>query len=550
MPDIFLSYSREDNAIATRFANAFKRAGFTVWWDQALRSGETYDEVTEHALREAKAVVVLWSRHSVNSRWVRSEATIADRMHTLVPVTIEACDRPVMFELTQTTDLSHWKGNANDRTWSALVSDVRRLVQTEAVAKPLPVFIPKISSRGIWVALLAVLLLLTGVGAWWLLKPDRPVSIAVLPFIDMTAAGNNAPLADGLADEITNWLAQIPDIRVVARTSAFTFRARDRDVREIGRRLDATHVLEGSIRRGQNGLRITVQFIAAKNGFHIWSKTFDLPDGDSLRIEDIVSRSVAESLNAQLTADTERRWNARRVTDRGAYDLYLQGRDELYRLTRDHNLRAMDLFRQAIEKDSNFTVGYVSLAEATLLTVTFQERPVEDVAPQVIALLDRADALSPDLPDTLAVRGWLSLLQFRFDDATAQLTRSLALNPNDADTHRRLGNLYMSMAQPRHANTQFVVAAQLDPLHFTTHVRHCLNLQDLAEFAFAEEACKRARALDSGELLGAVGDFLSGYRARAFRGFAALAGARTQALPGNPSNTGSAHRAAAGNGPQ
>ena len=83
MPDIFLSYSREDNATATRFAEAFRRAGFDVWWDQALRSGETYDEVTERALREAKAVVVLWSRHSVNSRWVRSEAKIADRNGTL-----------------------------------------------------------------------------------------------------------------------------------------------------------------------------------------------------------------------------------------------------------------------------------------------------------------------------------------------------------------------------------------------------------------------------------------------------------------------------------
>jgi len=105
-PDIFLSYNREDQAVASRYAEAFAAEGLDVWWDTALRSGEAYDEVTEAALRGAKAVVVLWSPRSVVSRWVRAEATIADRCKTLVPVMIEACERPIMFELTQTAELS------------------------------------------------------------------------------------------------------------------------------------------------------------------------------------------------------------------------------------------------------------------------------------------------------------------------------------------------------------------------------------------------------------------------------------------------------------
>jgi hypothetical protein len=111
MPDVFLSYNREDAALAKLFADAFASEGFDVWWDQTLHSGETYDEVTEAALRAAKAVVVLWSPRSVVSHWVRAEATVAHRAKTLVPATIEACNRPVMFELTQTADLSHWKGD-------------------------------------------------------------------------------------------------------------------------------------------------------------------------------------------------------------------------------------------------------------------------------------------------------------------------------------------------------------------------------------------------------------------------------------------------------
>ena len=100
--DIFLSYNREDQARAKLFADAFTGQGFNVWWDVGLKAGEAYDEVTENALRTAKAVVVLWSKRSVASRWVRAEATLADRNKTLVPCMIEACERPFMFELTQT----------------------------------------------------------------------------------------------------------------------------------------------------------------------------------------------------------------------------------------------------------------------------------------------------------------------------------------------------------------------------------------------------------------------------------------------------------------
>ena len=113
-PDIFLSYNREDAVVAKLFADAFACEGLEVWWDQTLRSGEAYDEVTEAALRGAKVVVVLWSPRSVASRWVRAEATIGERNQALMPVTIEPCERPVMFELTQTADLAHWRGDADE----------------------------------------------------------------------------------------------------------------------------------------------------------------------------------------------------------------------------------------------------------------------------------------------------------------------------------------------------------------------------------------------------------------------------------------------------
>jgi hypothetical protein len=140
--DIFLSYARHDRDIARMFASAIGDEGFSVWWDASLRSGETFDEVIEQNLREAKAVVVLWSRHSVASRWVRAEATQADRRNKLAPAIIEACDRPIIFELTHAADLSDWAGDARDPNWRAFMDDLRKLAGTsldnETSAGPRP----------------------------------------------------------------------------------------------------------------------------------------------------------------------------------------------------------------------------------------------------------------------------------------------------------------------------------------------------------------------------------------------------------------------------
>ncbi len=126
--DIFISYARVDQEFARRFAEAFVREGFNVWWDAALHSGQTFDEIIERELRAARAVVVLWSPRSVASRWVRAEATLADRSGTLAPAIIEPCDRPIIFELTHTVDLCHWDGDLTDPSWRVYVQDLQRLI--------------------------------------------------------------------------------------------------------------------------------------------------------------------------------------------------------------------------------------------------------------------------------------------------------------------------------------------------------------------------------------------------------------------------------------
>jgi TolB-like protein len=282
-PDIFLSYNREDQTTAQRFAKAFESQGFSVWWDVTLRSGETYDQVTEEALRTAKAVVVLWSPRSVASRWVRAEATLADRNRTLVPARIEACDLPIMFELTQTADLSQWQGETGDPAWRAFLTDVRRLVETKA--KPVPPSRPTAAPSPP-------------------LRSSKP-SIAVLPFINRSGLSEDDLFAEDMVEDLTAALTTIAleqnrKMKVIAASAAATYRTGVRDLRQIGRDLGARYLLEGNIRRFGDDIRMTVQLVEAEEEDILWSQKFDRPLAELMALQEDLAREIAAHLGVQV----------------------------------------------------------------------------------------------------------------------------------------------------------------------------------------------------------------------------------------------------------
>ena len=355
-----------------------------------------------------------------------------------------------------------------------------------------------------------ILALVLGIVAWnmpgKLFQPqaeaEKLPTIVVLPLVDMSTQQNEQALCDGLTEELSNWLAHIPTLRVVARTSAFAFKGKNTDVREIGRQLEATHVLEGSLRRSDNQLRITTQLIESATGLHIWSKTFDLPLGNIFQIEDTVSRSVAEALHLQLAADTAQHWAQRQPEKMEAYELYLLGRVRQRERTAEDNPKAAEFFRRSIDADPQYSLAYVGLAETLLNDLALSRAPLEDVSVQVEPLINRALSLTPNLPDALATKGWLLTEQYRLDEALPLLQRAIALNPNDAPSHRYLGLLFDRRGDPSSALNHYSTAASLDPLDFISHVFRCQELIDLGELEAAEAACSRARTLDAGNLWG------------------------------------------------
>jgi TolB-like protein/DNA-binding winged helix-turn-helix (wHTH) protein/tetratricopeptide (TPR) repeat protein len=332
--------------------------------------------------------------------------------------------------------------------------------------------------------------------------PEDLPTIVVLPLVDMSVDQREQALCDGLTDELSNWLAHIPTLRVVARTSAFAFKGKNTDVREIGRTLGATHVLEGSLRRSGDQLRITVQLITAATGLHLWSKSFDLPIGDIFLIEDTVSRAVAEALHLELSADIAETWAQRQPEKMEAYELYLLGRARQSKRTADDNVKAVEFFRRSLAADPGYALAHVGLAETLLNDLSLNRTPLEDVTAEVEPMINHALALNPALPEALAAKGWLLSEQFKTDEALPILKRAIAANPNDAASHRFLGNVYDRRANPEEALRNYTISATLDPLDFLAHVYRCMGLVELAQYVEAHVACERARGLEPSHFWG------------------------------------------------
>jgi TolB-like protein/Tfp pilus assembly protein PilF/DNA-binding winged helix-turn-helix (wHTH) protein len=295
-----------------------------------------------------------------------------------------------------------------------------------------------------------------------------PQSVAVLPLVDMTPGGGNEYLGDGFAEEISAQLAQIPGLRVAARTSAFEFKDKSLDVRKIGQALGVHHVLEGSVRRDGDKLRVTVQLIDAANGYHVWAGSYDKDWSDVISIQDNISQSIARALEVVLTPESERKLKRNDVANLAAYEAYLSGVSALHKSGDLSQLnKAADLFKESLRLDPSFSRAYAGLCEVGGRRYG-RTKATSDVT-EAEAACREALKLDPQRDETEMALASLYLTGGRNEQAEAVYSGLVARRPQDGDVYIGLGRALEAQDRKPEAERAYRKAIEAEPGYAATH---------------------------------------------------------------------------------
>jgi adenylate cyclase len=309
---------------------------------------------------------------------------------------------------------------------------------------------------------------LLATSAWWVLKPDSTEdrsydSIAVLPFVNMTGEAEDEYLADGMAEELLNALVRIEGLKVASRTSAFAFKGSATDARTIGDSLGVATVLEGSVRRSDQVLRVTAQLIDAEDGFHLWSETYDRAPADLLQIQDDLTAQILEALSAQLGTEAAPNIASRGTESSEAFDFYLQGRHFWNKRSPEDMRVAVGLFEEAIEADSSFGAAYAAIAESYAVPAGWGDDPLAAMA-EADRYARMALAIDPTLAQAHASLGWTAMSR-DLDLVTAEehFLRALELDPEYPTAHQWYSEVLAATGRRDEAVRMVQEGEALDP---------------------------------------------------------------------------------------
>jgi TolB-like protein/Tfp pilus assembly protein PilF len=485
--DIFLSYKKEDRARAAPLVAALEAEGLSVWWDQHIGVGADWRETLTRRLEAAKCVIVLWSRHSVDAggRFVQDEASRADRRNVYLPVVIDPVELPLGFGQLQALSLIGWRGDRKAAEFLALLAAARAMVAGEA--RPTPVHMPPARQPRLGRRLLlggGAAALLGAAGAAGVLfgpkslrcgiglcEPGQapPSSIAVLPFRNLSGDPSQDYLSDGMSEELRDALARLGGITVAARTSSDAFRNARGDIARIAAKLGVAYVLDGSVRRSDQTLRVSAQLIDARTGVEKWAKSYDGGMKDVMIVQTTIASSVAQELKGRLLT-AEAAAVARPPTAvPAAYDAYLRGR-QLYDLSGDEKTyrEALRLFDTAIAADPKYAGAYAGRAE-TLTALANQFEPADRLKATYDAAVvsaRKAVALAPDSAPALSALGYtLAYGKLDFKGARGPYERSVQAGPNNTDVLIRYGLFACRTGAMEAGLAALNKAVALDPLN-------------------------------------------------------------------------------------
>jgi TolB-like protein len=534
---VFLSYASQDANAAAQICAALRAAGIEVWFDQsALKGGDAWDSAIRKQIKACALFIPVISRntHARDEGYFRLEWKLAvDRSYLMTAG--KAFLLPVVIDDTRDSDEQvpdkfrevHWTHLAGGGTPPAFIERVLSLLSPDkraplAGAPPTTATSPEIGgpARGrsklllVLVSAMAALAIAIGYFTIERFMPAQhsvqagratnatsaasaPLqdaipqkSIAVLPFVNMSPDKDQEYFSDGLTEELLDLLAQVPDLRVPARTSSFYFKGKTDDIASIAQRLRVAHVLEGSVRRSGNTIRVTAQLIRADTGYHLWSTTYERNISDIFKVQDEIATAVVAALKAQLLP-AQQTAHAHRTSNTEAYNEYLLGRQFYNQRTDDGFRHALTAYRKAIALDPDYAAAYAGLAmsEALLADSTGDSVSVQQAAADAETAVTRA----PDLADSYATRGFVRYFRsWDWNGAQADFVKALALDPSDSTVLVRYGGLLSALGRLPEAIAATKKATELDPLSALAWVRLGRYYIASRQFAAAHDALRRA----------------------------------------------------------
>ena len=464
MSDVFISYARSTEQQVQAVAEALRALGYSLWIDDQLPAHRNYSHVIEEELDQAKAVLVVWSAEAARSDWVMDEAERAREQRKLVQVRLDETRLPMPFGRIQCAELAGWTGDLDAPGWRKITASLAELVGGHARQHPLAIRVAA--------------------------KPVEPL-LAVLAFDNLSGDPEMVYFSDGVSEEIQQTVARGVDLKVIGRASSFQFRGADKAAAQVGDKLGATHVLDGSVRRSGARVRISAQLIECAKATTLWSDRFDGDLTDAFALQDEIAAAVAQALRKTFAPSVEAR-----PVDPQAYDLYLRsGALFLEGREQDHLERyasGTKMLEQAVARAPAFARAWaaLALARAILLRRAPASFP-ELTAAKVKEAAQTALALDPSAGVAYEALGHLAPFG-GYQERETLFEKALAASPADPGILNEIAQLLRVVGRTREALYIFERASELDPLYWPAAGSRADALHDVgrrAEALQAEDDC-------------------------------------------------------------
>ncbi len=476
---IFVSYSRVDQARALPIIQLLQQAGFNTWWDGLLEGGERFSHITEDALNRAKAVVVLWSKTSVQSHWVHDEATRGRDRGILVPLSLDGAAPPLGFGQFQVIDLSRAKMNAKDASIQQMLRKVEALHGEDRAQnnRSLPTISAPTNRRTLIIGGAATVLLGGGVTAWLMGLfgggSGSSNRIAVLQFDNVSDKSEQAYIAEGLANEIRATLARNGALEVVGQASSEAFIRGKEDPVIFAKKLRAGFLLDGAVQIVGDVLSVTIDLLDGKTGVSLTNRPFEKPMGDILSVQREISGAVSAELSNKIGAAGSAKSDPVGTKNVAAFDHYLRGKD-LYAHARDEaeERQAVVQFDAAIAADPKFAAAHAARARS-LAAISGQYGSAAEIKALYEAAIVSAKHAVKLAPKSADAQSGLALILFQsnLDIKGARMPFDLSrkLGEGDAPVLARFAAYCAATRRDKDAVSSVDRALVLDPLNAKIH---------------------------------------------------------------------------------